>query len=144
MPGINNYIIVTVVNALNEKPTNFFDTASTISVAALNSIKAGTTGNYHAKSDIQKQAYNPEMVKTIRAAYGITGTSFNTHTPYVNGKQIALDRAIPPNTEIVLIKNDITPRAALISASRHSLIPGRVNPSLPGNFSTDSTVNNSE
>lgn len=130
MLGLNNYVVVIVINALVNKPTNFFDGATTISVAAFNSVKAGTTGNYHAKSDIQKQAYDANQVKNVRTAFGITGTNFGTHTPYINGKQVSLEQDIVPRTEIVLIENSIAVDAALQSVTRHSILPSRTNPNL--------------
>lgn len=130
MYGLKNFVIVVVVNGFNQKPTNFFDRATTISVAALNSIKAGTTGNIHARSDVQKQAYPSELVKSVRSAYGLTGTNFDTHTPYISGKKVSLDQALLPETEIFLIKNDLVPSEAIKLAGVHSVIPSRTNPAL--------------
>ena len=127
MLGVNNYVIVVVINSLNGKPTDYFSQASTLSVAAFNSIKSGTTGDYHSRSDIQKQAYDPEMVKSVRGAFGITGTKFETHTPYISGQQVSLDQSITKNTEIVLINNNLAVKTALEFASRHAIIPWRRN-----------------
>ena len=90
MVSINDCVTVIVVNALsaNKKPTNCFDNSTTIMNAALNSIQA-SMGNQHARTNIQKQAYPLASVGTIRAAFGITGTSFSTHTPYINGQRIS-------------------------------------------------------
>ena len=131
--GLNSYIIVTVVNAIksvNKKPTNFFDKASTIMNAALNSIQA-SMGNQHDKTNIQKQAYPPDFVRTIRAAYGITGTNFDTHTPYINGKRVGLDGALLNGTEIILIKNELDHREALIIAGKHQVLPMKTNSIIP-------------
>ena len=131
MLGINNYVIVTVVNALaGGKPTNFFDQASTTRVAAANSIYA-SMGNQHAKTDIQKQAYPYKLVKSVRAAYGITGTNFGTHVAYINGQRISPNATLVNGSEIVLIRNDLNPQEAQIAASRHQLLPSKNNRSVP-------------
>jgi hypothetical protein len=132
MASINSYVIVTVVNAIgaDKKPTNFFDKASNIMTAALNSIQA-SMGNQHAKTNIQKQAYPPDFVKTIRSAYGITGTNFGTHSPYINGKRMSLDGVLMNGTEIVLIKNGLNVREALVAASQHQVLPTRTNSIIP-------------
>lgn len=133
MFGLTDYVIVIVINALNsedKKPTNFFDNASTIRVAARNTIYRDTIGNQHARSDIQKQAYLSERVPTIREAYGLTGTRYGTHTPYINGKPVSLDENVIPRTEVVLIKNDLHTSQALKTAGMHRIIPMRTEPSF--------------
>ena len=127
MFGLRNVVIVIVVNSLVEgkKPTNHFDKATGIRVAARNSIYQDTIGNQHARSDIQKQAYDPEQVTTVRQAYGITGTNFNTHSPYINGQPINLDDEVVRNTEITIIKNGLSVRHATIAANRHRILPER-------------------
>jgi hypothetical protein len=116
-----------VVNALVEgkKPTNHFDKAATIRIAALNSIYQDTIGNQHARSDIQKQAYLSDDVKTIRDAYGLTGTNYETHSPFINGHRVELDDKIVKNTEITLIKHGLSVKEATIAANRHRIIPER-------------------
>lgn len=139
MFGLNDYVIVTVVNALSverpsnddpsdptpvKKPTSHFDVASTIHIAALNSIQ-DTTGNQHRRSNIQKQAYKSSRVPTVRQAYGLTGTSFATHLPYKNGKLITLDDAVLKNSEIMLIHRKLNVKHAVQTASCHRVIPER-------------------
>jgi hypothetical protein len=125
--GLTDYVIVIVVNALVEgrKPTNHFDKAATIRIAALNSIYQDTIGNQHARSDIQKQAYPSSDVKTIRNAYGLTGTNYETHSPFINGLRVELDDEIVKNTEIVLVKHGLNVKAATMAANRHRIIPDR-------------------
>ena len=131
MLGINTYVIVIVVNALTEKkPTNYFDTFPNIRTAAMNSIQA-SMGNQHSKTNIQKQAYPPEQVKSIRAAFGITGTNFGTHSPYINGKRMSLDSVLVNKTEVVLVKNGLDVAEALVIAGKHRILPERTNSSLP-------------
>lgn len=132
MLGLNDYIIVIVVNAIgpNKKPTNYFDTTSNIMTAALNSIQ-DSMGNQHARTNIQKQAFPSDLVTSIRGAFGITGTNFNTHSPYVNGQRMSLDANLINKTEVVLIKNDLNVREALLAASRHQILPSRKNPNIP-------------
>jgi len=132
MLGLNNYVIVVVVNALSvdKKPTDFFDKATTTMNAALNSIQA-SIGNPHAKSNIQKQAYPLGLVKTIREAYGITSTNFSTHTPYINGKRMDINSIIRGPAEILLIKNNLNPKEAIIAASGHRALPMRSNSVIP-------------
>ena len=127
MFGLTDYVIVIVVNALVEgkKPTNHFDKAATIRIAALNSIYQDTIGNQHARSDIQKQAYPSSEVKNIRKAYGLTGTNYETHSPFINGHRVELDDEVTRNAEIVLIKNGLSVPAATIAANRHRIIPER-------------------
>jgi len=87
MLGLTDYVVVIVVNAAlneNKKPTDFFTTANTTMVSATNSVFQ-SMGNQHARTNIQKQAYPSDRVKNVRQAYGLTGTNFNTHTPYING-----------------------------------------------------------
>lgn len=125
MLGLKNFVIIIVVNSLAEKPTNHFDKASTVRVAARNTIYQDTTGNPHARSDIQKQAYSSELVTTIRQAYGITGTNYNTHNPFVNGRLVDLDNEVLRGTEIVLIKNGLNILHATIAANKHRILPER-------------------
>jgi hypothetical protein len=128
MFGLNDYVIVTVVNALaadEKKPTNHFDVASDVRTAALNSIQA-TTGNQHSRTNIQKQAYKPSRVTTVRQAYGLTGTRYATHLPYRNGKLIDLDDAVLKNSEIMLIREGLSVRHAVQTASCHRVIPNRL------------------
>jgi len=126
--GLTDFVIVTVVNALeeeNKKPTNHFDVASTIAVAAQNTVHQDTTGNPHRRSNIQKQAYPSSSIPTIREAYGFTGTNFNTHIPYINGIQKTISDIVRPRSEIVLIRNDIVAKEAILRANRHRIIPDR-------------------
>ena len=136
MLGLNNYVIVIVVNALaGGKKTNFFDSSSTIRGAALNSIQA-TTGNAHAKSNIQKQAYPLKSVKTIKDAYGLTGTNFTTHSPYINSKLMDISGVISGSVEIILIKNGLNPREAISAASKHQILPMKTNSAVPRKIGT--------
>lgn len=128
MPSLNDFIIVTVVNALsadNKKETNYFTTSVTVREAALKTIYKDSIGNQHAKSDIQKQAYPSSLITTVRQAYGLTGTDFTTHTPYVNGRQINLDDKVYKKTEIMLVKNTLNLVEAIKAASIHRILPER-------------------
>lgn len=128
MLGLNDFVIVTVVNALvpeDKKPTNYFDEFATVRIAMLRTIHRDTIGNQHIRSDIQKQAYPSEQVKTVRQAYGLTDTDFTTHTPFRNGKLIELDSEVCKNTEIVLVKNGLNLREAIIVANVHRVLPER-------------------
>jgi len=128
MFGLNDYVIVTVVNNLaasEKKQTNHFDVASTIGVAALNTIHRDTTGTPHQRSNIQKQAYNPSRVSTVRQAFGLTSTSFSTHLPYKNGRLIGFDDPVLRNSEIMLIRRGLNVKHAVQTASCHRIIPER-------------------
>lgn len=132
MLGLNNYVIVVVINALseNKKPTNYFDTSPNVMVAAQNSIYA-SMGNQHAKTDIQKQAYTPDQVQSIRQAYGITSTKFETHSPFINGQRMSLDGKVVNGTEVVLIKNGLNVKEALKLVNKHRIMPERTSSSRP-------------
>lgn len=127
MFGLTDFVIVIVVNAVdsNKKTTNHFDIVSTTLIAAENSIQQDTTGNPHRRSDIQKQAFPSDSITTIRQAYGFTGTNFNTHMPYVNGKLKSLSDVVRAQSEVVLIKNGIVPREAFVRITQHRIIPDR-------------------
>lgn len=135
MLGLNNYVIVIVINALstNKKPTNYFTTTKNTVVAALNSI-SDSMGNQHARTNIQKQAFTPSQVSSVRAAFGITGTNFGTHSAYINGKKMNLNSTVVNKTEIVLIKNGLNVKEALKIANKHRIIPERTNPIIPSNL----------
>ena len=126
MLGLTNYVIVIVINALDDyekKQTDWFNQVPTIRLAALRSIYSDTIGNQHIRSDIQKQAYNFDSVKTIRQAYGITGTKFDTHTPFKNGVQLSIDDNVKRKDEIVLIRNNLDVIRALKMTQNHRLLP---------------------
>jgi hypothetical protein len=130
--GLNNYVIVIVVNAIfdsNKKPTDFFK-ATTAMVAATNSVQQAT-GNVHNRSNIQKQAYIYSEVPNVRAAYGLTGTNFDTHSPFINGKEVSKDATLARNVEIILINNDIQLNLALDAANVHKIIPSRTSSVIP-------------
>jgi hypothetical protein len=125
--GLTDYVIVIVVNQVfspAKRPTNYFDETASISIAAQKGIRE-TRGNYHAKTDIQKQAYHYSKVTTIRQAFGITGTKFDTHTPYRNGKQLSLDDTVNRRDEIMLIQNDLPSHVAVPKAGVHRILPER-------------------
>jgi len=132
MPSLNDVVVVIVVNAISigKKQTNYFDTSVNTITSASNSIQ-DSMGNQHARTNIQKQAYSSTVVKTIKGAYGITGTDFTTHSAYVNGKLMNVSSSLTNGSEVVLIKNDLNPREALLSASRHQLLPMKTNPVIP-------------
>ncbi len=132
MLGLNNYVIVIVVNAIfdsDKKPTDFFK-ATTAMVAATNSIQQAT-GNVHNRSNIQKQAYIYSKVPNVRAAYGLTGTNFDTHSPFINGKEVSKDATLARNVEIILINNNIQLNLALDAANVHKIIPSRTSSVIP-------------
>lgn len=128
MYGITDFVIVIVVNNLDDsskKPTNGFDRYDTVRIAALRSIYADTIGNQHNRSDIQKQAYPASSVQTVRQAYGITGTNYDTHVAYRNGKLLALDDEVINYDEITLIHNDLNTNVAFRTAQVHRILPER-------------------
>ena len=140
MFGINDYVVVIVVNALStekppgddpddptpiKKPTDHFSVASDIRTAALNSIHQ-TVGNQHSRTNIQKQAYESSRVPTVRQAYGLTGTRYATHLPYKNGRLITLDDKVLRNSEIMLIHKKLNVKHAVQTASRHRILPERL------------------
>jgi len=125
--GLRNVVIVIVVNSLAEgkKPTDHFEKAATVRIAARNTIYQDTIGNQHARSDIQKQAYDPGQVTNVRQAYGITGTNYFTHTPYINGRLVNLDDKVLNNTEVMLVKNELNVARATVAANKHRILPER-------------------
>jgi len=128
MLGINNFVIVVVVNALSaedKKDNNFFDKFKTVRLAALRTINRDIQGNYHSRSDIQKQAYIPDRLKTVKDAYALTGTKFDTHSAWRNGKLLALSDSVSSNDEIILIKDGLDVSQAIKEASRHRILPDR-------------------
>lgn len=128
MLGLTDFVIVTVVNALNaedKKPTDYFDEFATVRIAMHRTINRDTKGNQYVRSDIQKQAYRSEQVENVRQAYGLTGTNFTTHTPFRNGKEIELDSEVCKNTEIVLVKNGLNVREAIVASNVHRVLPER-------------------
>ena len=128
MIGLNDFVIVIVVNALadsEKRSTNFFDTTASIRLAAIKTMSEDTIGNAHARSDIQKQVFTSSSVKNVRQAYGFTGTNYATHSAYRNGKQLQLDDKVCKNEEIILIKNSLDVRHAIITAGTHRILPER-------------------
>lgn len=128
MLGLTNYVIVIVVNALDaddKKPTDWFDQLPTVRLAALRSIYTDTTGNQHARSDIQKQAYPFDQVSTVRQAFGLTGTRYGTHLPYRNGVQLSLDSAVNRKDEIVLVKVGLDLDRAFKAVQVNRILPER-------------------
>lgn len=128
MYGLTDYVIIIVVNQVFsplKRPTNYFDTTTDNRLAAEKGIKE-TIGNYHARSDIQKQAYHYSKISSIRQAYGITGTKYDTHTPYRNGKQLTLDDKVNRKDEIILVRNDLPVHVVTPKAGVHRIIPDRV------------------
>ncbi len=129
MLGINNYIIITVVNALIDTTKAYFDKASTIKRAAYNSMY-DSIGNQHNKEIIQKQAFPVSLVPDVKTAYGITSTKFETHTAYFNGRVLDISSSLKNKTEIILINNNINVEHATILASKQPIMPSRFNPIL--------------
>ena len=128
MFGLNSFVVVIVINSLSnsdKKDTNFFDKTATVNLAAIKTMSEDTVGNVHAKSDIQKQAYDPALIKTVKQAYGLTGTNFNTHTAYRNGKRLTLGDMVYKNQEIKLIKNSLKLNEAMITSEVHRILPER-------------------
>tara|TARA_R100001244_G_scaffold25113_2_gene25362 strand:+ start:26741 stop:27136 length:396 start_codon:yes stop_codon:yes gene_type:complete len=128
MLGLNDFVIIIVVNALSDdekRPTDFRDQTATVRLASIKTMSQDTIGNVHERSNIQKQAYPSESVKTIKQAYGITGTNFETHTPFRNGKQLQLNDGVSKNQEITLIRNGLNTKYAIITANVHRVIPER-------------------
>lgn len=128
MLGLNDFVIVVVVNAIseaNKRPADFFSQTATITLAAIKTMSQDTVGNPHARSDIQKQAYPSSFVKNVRQAFGATGTNFETHTAYRNGKQLQLDDKVCKNQEIILVKNGLNVRHAIITGNVHRVLPER-------------------
>lgn len=126
MFGLTDYVVVIVVNNLStedKRRTNYFD-AGNIRVAT-NCALRDTLGNVHAKSDIQKQAYNYQQVTNVRMAFGITGTNFNTHTAYRAGKAISLNNSVCRKDEIILVRNGLDVNVAIQAANRFRILPER-------------------
>lgn len=129
--GINDYVVVIVINAIStgKKSTNYFDRTTTMLSAARRAIQE-SMGNQHANTDIQKQAYPFDQAKTVRSAFGLTGTNFGTHKPYINGRQVLLNSPLVKGAEIVLVKNGLDVAEALEIANNHKILPQRTNSTL--------------
>jgi len=128
MFGLTDYVIVIVVNALkheDKKPTNYFDRTAMVWIAALRTIYTDIIGNQHRRSTIQKQAYPSSSVKTVKQAYGLTGTKFDTYTPYRNGRPISIDSKVNKFDEIILIKDGLDIDEAIKTANIYRVIPDR-------------------
>lgn len=126
MFGLTNYVIVIVVNNLSvedKRRSNYFDVGN-IRVAT-NCALQDTIGNPHAKSDIQKQAYNYLNVPDVKSAFGLTGTNFTSHSAYRAGKILNLNDLVNRKDEIVIIRNGLDVNLALQTANRFRILPER-------------------
>lgn len=126
MFGLTDFVIVIVVNNLladSKRPTTYFQSGN-IRVAANNAIR-DTLGNPHARSDIQKQAYHYLDVPDIKAAFGLTGTNFMTHTAYRGNLALAPDDAVNRKDQIVIIRDDLDLNVAIQAANRFKILPER-------------------
>ena len=128
MHGLTNFVIIIVINALNhedKRPTNYFDTTKTLSIATNKILRDETTGNPHSRSNIQKQAYLASQVKTVRQAYGLVGVDWTNYSAYRNNKLITLNDIIRNKDEIIIIKNGLSTREAFLIANEHRILPER-------------------
>lgn len=124
--GINNNVIVIVVN--NRQNIQYFDTILNNRTIAARMIH-NHTKNWHKTTIIQKQAFDPQNIKTVSDAYGLTSTNFNTHSAYINGIKVDRNSKIKNGTTIVLIDNKLNIKQSIILGSKHTIISGKLQPS---------------
>lgn len=130
MLGRTNHVVVTVIKAVG--PVSPIDSSATgqalVSVSARQSLRS-------PKSDqaIVKEVFDPQDVPNVTSLFGKLCLQQDQFTAFLRTQldfPLSLSDLILPQTEIVVLKNDLLtlPKSSIAELSeRHRLIPTRNN-----------------